>query len=147
METEKIIYFYGKDEIYGEFSNFSPFGIEMDGIWWKTVEHYFQAQKFIDKTYAVSIAKLSTPKEVFLAGQNRKFAIHQDWEQRKDQIMYEGVKKKALTHQRVREVLLSTGWLEIQEAAPHDYYWGVGGDGSGQNKLGKIWMRIRGEIS
>ena len=41
------IYFYGvRTKIYGCFSNFSPHGFELDGYWWPTNEHYFQAQKF-----------------------------------------------------------------------------------------------------
>ncbi len=43
------IYFYITKDKYGEFSNFSRHGIEQDGKWWKTTEHYFQAQKFIDE--------------------------------------------------------------------------------------------------
>ena len=41
------IYFYGADEVpYGCFSNFSDHGFDLDGVWWPTSEHYFQAQKF-----------------------------------------------------------------------------------------------------
>jgi N-glycosidase YbiA len=142
-----IIYFYGKDEAFGEFSNFAPYGIEMDGVWWQTVEYYFQAQKFIDRDYALKISKLSKPKDVFEAGQSRKFAIHPDWDVRRDEVMYIGVKKKFETHKALADLLLSTGDAEIHEAAPHDYYWGVGGNGSGLNKLGKILMRVRSELA
>src|SRR6266566_10027691 len=42
------IYFYGsKGQPYGCFSNFSPHGFELDGTWWPTSEHYFQAQKLM----------------------------------------------------------------------------------------------------
>jgi predicted NAD-dependent protein-ADP-ribosyltransferase YbiA (DUF1768 family) len=40
------IVFYAKGEPFGEFSNFSGHGIEIDGLWYPTVEHYFQAMKF-----------------------------------------------------------------------------------------------------
>ncbi|HKC73877.1 MAG TPA: NADAR family protein, partial [Chloroflexota bacterium] len=41
------IYFYStREKPYGCFSNFSPHGFELDGVWWPTSEHYFQAQKF-----------------------------------------------------------------------------------------------------
>jgi predicted NAD-dependent protein-ADP-ribosyltransferase YbiA (DUF1768 family) len=43
-------------------------------------------------------------------------------------------------------MLLATGDEEIIEAAPTDTYWGVGRDGTGQNKLGKIIARIRDEL-
>ncbi|BEV10811.1 hypothetical protein ATDW_13070 [Asticcacaulis sp. DW145] len=37
------IWFYGQTDAYAEFSNFSPHGFQMEGVWWPTVEHYFQA--------------------------------------------------------------------------------------------------------
>ena len=40
------IEFYSTRGPYGAFSNFSPHGFELDGHWWPTSEHYFQAQKF-----------------------------------------------------------------------------------------------------
>ena len=40
------IYFYSTRDEYGCFSNFSQHGFELDGAWWTTSEHYFQAQKF-----------------------------------------------------------------------------------------------------
>jgi predicted NAD-dependent protein-ADP-ribosyltransferase YbiA (DUF1768 family) len=45
------IYLYTTNQPYGEFSNFSKHGVELDGLWWKTTEHYFQAQKFNDPEY------------------------------------------------------------------------------------------------
>ncbi len=40
------IYFYSTKEAYGEFSNFKAYPFELKGKTWRTVEHYFQAQKF-----------------------------------------------------------------------------------------------------
>ena len=39
-----------------------------------------------------------------------------------------------------------TGEEELAEAAPTDFYWGVGRDGTGQNRLGHLLMRIRAEL-
>ena len=41
------IYFYRTNESYGELSNFSRHGFDLDGLYWPTVEHYYQAPKFI----------------------------------------------------------------------------------------------------
>ena len=38
------------------------------------------------------------------------------------------------------------GKVSVAETAPTDYYWGVGRDGTGQNRLGKIMERIRAEL-
>lgn len=42
--TEPIL-FYTTGEKYGAFSNFSRHGFTLGGKYWKTSEHYFQAQK------------------------------------------------------------------------------------------------------
>ncbi len=143
----ETIYFYGKDETYGQFSNFASFGIEMDEVWWPTVEHYFQAQKFNDAAYRDRIAKASTPKQAKVLGLSRDYPLRDDWDAIKDEIMLVAVRKKFATHATLRKLLLSTGNARLAEAAPSDYYWGVGGDGSGLNKLGLILEAVRSELS
>jgi hypothetical protein len=41
---------------------------------------------------------------------------------------------------------MQTGHEELIEDSPIDFGWGCGADGSGQNKLGQILMRIRREL-
>jgi N-glycosidase YbiA len=41
---------------------------------------------------------------------------------------------------------LATGDAKIVEHTENDAYWGDGGDGSGQNKLGQILMEVREEL-
>ncbi|MFT3995769.1 MAG: NADAR family protein [Asticcacaulis sp.] len=140
------IWFYAQTEAYAEFSNFSPHGIEMDGVWWPTVEHYFQAQKFVDSAYCARIAKASTPKMAKSLGQSRAFVIWPDWDARRDAVMAAAIRKKFGTHAALGKLLLSTEQEELAEASPNDFYWGVGGDGSGQNRLGQILMQVREEL-
>lgn len=45
----KVIHFYSENTDYGCFSNFSLHPVVIDGVTYPTTEHYFQAQKFIDK--------------------------------------------------------------------------------------------------
>ncbi|MDQ2886468.1 MAG: NADAR family protein [Chloroflexota bacterium] len=138
------IYFYTThEEPYGCFSNFSRHGIEVEGVWWPTTEHYFQAQKFAGTPYVAQVQKALTPKQAAEMGRNRKLPLRSDWEQVKDTVMFEAVLKKFETHKELRTLLLSTGEEEIVESAPGDYYWGCGADGSGQNKLGAILMEVR----
>jgi ribA/ribD-fused uncharacterized protein len=141
------VFFYTKNDPYGEFSNFSKHGIEMDGIWWITVEHYFQAQKFEDENYRELIRQSYTSKQAAELGRSRKIPIREDWEDVKDKIMYEAVLKKFETHSSLAALLVSTGTSDIVENAPGDYYWGCGKDGSGLNKLGKILVKVRGQIA
>ncbi|GHO70782.1 hypothetical protein KSC_096740 [Ktedonobacter sp. SOSP1-52] len=142
------IYFYtAHEEPYGCFSNFSRHGIDLDGTWWPTVEHYFQAQKFAGTPYANKIRTAFTPKQAADLGRSRQHPLRPDWEQVKDEIMLKAVRRKFELHTHLRKLLLATGAEELIENAPSDYYWGCGSDGSGQNKLGQILMRVRMELS
>ena len=60
--------------------------------------------------------------------------------------MERAVRRKFDLHAELRELLLATGDEALEEAAPTDFYWGVGRDGTGQNKLGRLLMRIRSEL-
>lgn len=137
------IYFYSTREKYGCFSNFSPHGFELDGVYWSTSEHYFQAQKFVGTLHADQIREAKTPKDAAKMGRDRNRPLRSDWEQVKDDIMRKAVLCKFETHKDIRELLLSTGDEQIVENSPIDYYWGCGKDGSGKNRLGEILMEVR----
>jgi ribA/ribD-fused uncharacterized protein len=138
------IYFYSvRGELYGAFSNFSRHGIELDGAWWPTTEHYFQAQKFSGTPYADKIRAVSTPRQAAELGRSRRVPLRADWEEVKDAVMLKAVQRKFETHPELRTLLLSTGEEEIVENAPGDYYWGCGADGSGKNMLGQILVQVR----
>jgi N-glycosidase YbiA len=138
------IYFYSaREKPYGSFSNFSPHGFELDGVWWPTSEHYFQAQKFAGTPYVDRVRLAPTPMKAAEMGRDRRLPLRPDWEQVKDDVMRQAVRRKFETHADIREILLSTGNDRIVENAARDYYWGCGADGSGQNKLGLILMEVR----
>ena len=81
------IYFYTTKDKYGEFSNFAKYGIEQDCEWWKTTEHYFQVQKFIDEEYQERIRNAPNAKIAANLGRSRKVPIREDWEEIKDDVM------------------------------------------------------------
>jgi ribA/ribD-fused uncharacterized protein len=137
------LYFYSTRSEYGCFSNFSRHGLELDGVWWPTSEHYFQAQKFAGTPHAEQIRKVNSPRDAANMGRDRQRPLRPDWETVKDDIMRRAVLKKFQTHDEIREILLGTGEEELVENAPHDYYWGCGKDGSGRNQLGLILMEVR----
>lgn len=141
------IYFYSaRDEPYGCFSNFSPHGVYLDGEWWPTTEHYFQAQKFTDLAQQAQIRRAPSPKEAAERGRDRRRPLRQDWERVKDDVMRQAVRCKFETHAEIRAVLLGTCEEEIVENAPHDYYWGCGKNGGGKNMLGIILMEVRAAL-
>ena len=137
------IAFYTIADEYGAFSNFSPHGVEMDRVWWPTVEHYFQAMKFHDDAYRQRIRGAHDPMKAKMLGQTRKVPLRDDWELVKEDVMLAACLKKFQTHAEPRELLLSTGDEELIENAPGDYYWGCGKAGTGKNRLGHILMQVR----
>lgn len=140
------IYFYTTQDEYGCFSNFSRHGFELDGKYWKTSEHFFQAQKFAGTPYEDQVREARSPKDAAGLGRRRDFPLRDDWEQVKDDVMRRAVLKKFQTHADIREILLGTGDEEIVENAPGDTYWGCGKFGTGKNMLGKILMEVRDQL-
>lgn len=144
------IYFYKADDgDYGCFSNFSPHAIEIDGLYWPTVEHYYQAHKLLgtpDEPLMSAIRHAPTPEAAAALGRDRARTIRADWPVAKKQVMWQAVLTKFLTHEDIQQVLLATGDEELVENSPKDYFWGCGRDGTGQNHLGKTLMRVRQEI-
>ena len=138
------IYFYGADEVpYGCFSNFSAHGFDLDGSWWPTSEHYFQAQKFADARHADLIRRAATPLRAAQLGRDRSRPLRRDWDRLKDDVMRRAVAAKFAAHADICMILLSTGDEEIVEDTDTDHYWGRGRSGAGKNMLGRILMRTR----
>ncbi len=140
------IYFYTRTDEYGDFCNFSWHGFELDGKYWRTVEHYFQAQKFEGTDHEETVRRARTPGDAKGLGRSKSISLRSDWESVKDHIMYQAVLRKFETHEDLRDRLMQTEDDELVESAPGDYYWGCGADGTGQNKLGKILMDVRSKL-
>ena len=60
------ILFYDDYKLYYEFTNFAKIGFDLDGHYWPTSEHYFQAQKFKDHpSIQYKIRSLPGARDVF----------------------------------------------------------------------------------
>jgi ribA/ribD-fused uncharacterized protein len=143
------IYFYKVDAPYGCFSNFSPHAIELAGQKWATVEHYYQAQKFLGTEYEnlmVQIHAAPTPERAAKIGRNPQYQPHPDWDWCKCEVMYAAIFQKFSTHLDIQQILLSTLDAELVEDSPVDYFWGCGIDRTGINYLGRILMQVRAEL-
>lgn len=138
--------FYSVGDDFGQFSNFAPFPINLDGERWPTAEHFFQAQKFDDVIYRQKIRRAGSPMIAATLGRDRKQKIRRDWESVKVGIMGFAVLAKFTQHDELRVLLLSTGDAKIVEHTANDAFWGDGGDGSGKNMLGQILMRVRASL-
>ena len=60
--------------------------------------------------------------------------------------MIDAVKAKFKQHPQLKKLLLETGNAILIEKTKQDNFWADGGDGSGQNYLGKILMMVREEL-
>lgn len=128
----KVIHFYSENADYGCFSNFSLHPVVIDGVTYPTTEHYFQAQKFIDKKIIKKVINTKKPIDAAKLGRNRDFPLRKDWESMKDEVMLKAIRAKVEQHSEVKEMLLSTENAILVEHTENDHYWGDGGDGSGK---------------
>lgn len=145
-EVEQPICFYSVQDPFGEFSNFSPYPIQLDTKRWPTSEHYFQAQKFNDAAYREAIRTANSPMEAARKGRSRKIPLRKDSESAKCNVMRKAVLAKFTQHEELTKLLLSTADAKLVEHTTNDNYWGDGGDGSGKNMLGQILMEVREQL-
>ena len=143
MQSEPVK-FYSTSGNTSFLSNFASYPIELDGKVWPTVEHYFQAQKFLDESYREEIRKAKAPYDAKRMG--RGGPLRRNWDNMKIGIMKLAVRRKFETYSELREKLLRTGERELVEDSPNDYFWGNGRNGTGHNHMGKILMGLRQEF-
>jgi hypothetical protein len=130
---------------YRFLSNFWPTEVVFENLTFPTVEHAYQAAKTLSLEERHRIASLATPGEAKKEG--RKLAQRSDWEQVKFQVMEECVRYKFTHHPELKAELLATGEAELIEGNDWgDKIWGVY-QGEGENRLGKILMKIRAELA
>ncbi|XP_014496508.1 riboflavin biosynthesis protein PYRR, chloroplastic [Vigna radiata var. radiata] len=156
-----IIFFYKTWDLYGALSNFSPHPIQIhdedgDCVTWLSVEHYYQAHKFVgvDDTIAQDcverIKSAKSPEEAARIGRSmqkqKPDLIRSDWENIKIDVMYKALKCKFSIYPHLKTLLLSTAGSVLVEASPHDLFWGGGREGEGLNYLGRLLMKLRSEF-
>lgn len=128
--------------------NFSSFRVMVDGVLYCTLEHAYQASKFLN--VAPEVAALVTNSNSAYDAQRlaRENASKQrsDWDNVKIDVMERLVRLKLEQHPYVRRKLLETGNHTICEDSPKDSFWGIGSNRDGRNELGKIWMKLRDEL-
>lgn len=121
-------------------SNFYECPVEYEGVLYANNEAAFQAQKTLDSKVRESFASLD-PIEARNVG--RSIKLRSDWEDVKDQVMYEICLAKFSQNPDLMDTLVYTGKRPLEEGNHwNDKYWGTV-NGQGENKLGKILMRIR----
>jgi N-glycosidase YbiA len=128
------------------FNNFSAHAIEFRGRLYPTSEHAYQAAKCTDPDGQEAIRNARSPLQAKVLA-NETYAAARDpaWRSKKVGALEDILRAKLAQHPEAQEALLKSGYEYIVEDSPTDYFWGEGADGSGQNMLGKLWMKLRDE--
>lgn len=142
----KDIWFYEPYDTDGYLSNFANYPIAFEQQQWLTSEHCYQASKFTDPVIINKIKQANTPKETFELSRHFADKVRDDWLEIRFQKMLDIVRAKFSQHIRLAYYLVATEDRVIKEHSHKDDYWGDGGDGHGQNCLGKILMQVREEL-
>ncbi|KAJ4461161.1 putative GTP cyclohydrolase II [Paratrimastix pyriformis] len=139
------VLFYDKDRPFYEFTNFydrAPF-IDTTRRQWKTSEHYFQAHKFESPALQEEVRNLPFARDAFDFTRRRPADVRKDWRDKNLAIMWDALYFKFTQNPHALRCLLETGNRRLVEHTVKDNFWGDGGDGSGQNKLGQMLMDLR----
>lgn len=127
---------------YRWLSNFAIQAVIFEGKTYPTTENAYQAAKTIIDTERIPFETM-TPGQAKRAG--KTVTMRYDWDSVKLTIMEEITRKK-YKYDPFKSKLLETGEQEIQEGNTWgDTFWGYC-NGKGQNNLGRIIMKIRGEL-
>jgi ribA/ribD-fused uncharacterized protein len=128
-----------------DLSPFSAHEIELEGVVYKTAEHAYQALRVVPQARS-AIECARSPMDAWREGQKCKERVEVLVDHDKDALMEQIFRAKLAQHADVREVLQATGDRELLKVYDTDYYWGTGADGSGENKMGTLWMKLREEL-
>lgn len=115
---------------------------EWDGRIYHCIEAAFQSAKSLDPYDRRRISEL---KGVAAKREGKELKLRRDWDLIKDDVMEEIVLEKFIQHPKLRKKLIDTGDLELVNGNRlQETYWGVDeATGAGENKLGKILMKVR----
>lgn len=126
-------------------SPFSAHEVEVDGVVYKTAEHAYQSLRMIEDGRE-KIKNASSPLKAWQLAQCAKGKGLLDPAIDKYDLMKKIFRAKLAQHDDVQAILRDTGTATLLKVWDTDYYWGTGADGTGENQMGKIWMKLRDEI-
>ncbi len=134
-----------RDE-YRFLSNFWDAPITYEGLTYLNNEAAFQAQKSVQPEDKLAFTALGSSNAKRLG---RKVPLRPDWEDVKVGIMEEIVRAKFTQNEGLKQQLLATGNMILEEGNTwHDTFWGIDlNTGEGENHLGKILMKVRAELA
>ncbi len=140
-----VIEFYEPFDAFGYLCNLSFYPFEYEGKIWPTSEQCYQAYKHSDEEYREKIRHCDDIYEVIDMGRNINSGSYDDyrWMNERVEVMYDIVLAKFSQHEDIQKLLLMTGDAKLVEHTENDNFWGDNLDGTGENNLGKVLMRVR----
>ncbi len=154
MDNKKYTFFW-KDA--SPFSQWHKVGFTLDGVHFKTAEHWMMWKKamlFGDAIKAEEILKEGHPHGAKKKGREVAGFDKYEWEQNCKRFVYEGSHAKFTQNPTLLKKLMETGDTILVEASPYDNIWGIGLDEEaakkmpaeqwpGTNWLGEILTELR----
>lgn len=142
---DDVIGFYPRE--FYPLDNFSSFKVEVDGYLYSSLEEAFQSLLFLPDHPEIS-EKIKNSHSAHEAQkimfENIDKVLYSNEEQLI--IMEKLLRLKLEQNPYVKKKLLETKDYIIVEDSPKDSFWGWGLDRDGENRLGKLWMKLRDEL-
>ena len=138
--------FYKEFGELGFLANYSSHGFYKNNIYYKTVEHYYQSEKFNDLEIKNKIINCDTPKEASNIGRDRNLKRIDNFKDIKNSVMYDGLYLKFSQNKDIRSKLIETGDKLIREMTVKESYWGIGPNLDGENHIGHLLMKVREQV-
>ncbi|MFD7310927.1 NADAR family protein [Promicromonospora sp. NPDC059942] len=133
--TPKYLHFWGHQPEpggtagKGSLSQWFEAEFEVDGVRYRTAEHWMMAQKarlFDDPEAERAAVDASNPALAKAAGRTVRDFDDAVWVRERFEIVVRGNEHKFAAHPGLREYLVGTGSRVLVEASPRDRVWGIG---------------------
>jgi N-glycosidase YbiA len=138
-----IISFYSRSPKYAWLSNSAHFPFMLDGKEWQSVEHYYQAMKFVDEEWQDAVRVASSALHARKIAKSWGGRVRRDWRTEKMKVMGKALNAKFTQNEELKEMLLDTHDALLAHIVSSDLYWGVNHDGQGANMLGEMLESLR----
>jgi hypothetical protein len=157
MENRKYTFFWLAPS---PFSQWHRSSFTIDGITFKTAEHYMMWKKamlFGDAFKAEEVLKTDHPKDAKQKGREVSGFIAEEWEANCKRFVYDGNYAKFTQNKALLKVLMDTDGTILIEASPYDKIWGIGiteenarkipeSKWPGTNWLGEVLTKLREDL-
>ena len=150
--AEGKIYFNSRTPYFNIFSNFYEEPLQINGEFWKSGEHFYQAAKFAKNGLQEDANIYRLIVEAEMPGTAKRLADEYFSEENKGrshqalrtfQAMATMLNVKFAFGTLARKRLMQTGDLELIHLSGSDFFWGQNRKDDGKNLLGKALMQMR----